>query len=465
MQLKRRHGRARGRADRIARKRPRRLGRPGADARDISAALATATCALLGTSAPAPVVAQEIGQWQFDTAGFYYGEASRIQDLSFRLFARNQSSEDKYLTLTGSIDALTGASPTGAAPSASAQRFSFPVTVTRPSGGSSTSSGYSAAPGELPVDPNFADRRFAGSAEWQRPLGRLTTLDFGGSASTERDYTHFGVDSRIAHDFNQRNTTLTAGFAYAADSVAPIGGVPVALTDWSAGALTGSSSQAKHVLDGLLGVTQVINRHTIAQLNYSVSRADGYLTDPYKILSVVDPVTGDLLPGSVPRIGLYLYEQRPDRREQKGFFGLIKHDFNQRVVVDASFRSMTDDWGIDSTTTDLHLRWDFGGDKFLEPHLRFYSQTAATFYRTVLFAGEPLPAFASADMRLGELDAVTVGLKFGAKTRSGLFSARFELYRQSNKPSPDALVGSLRSLDLTPDLTAVIGEITYRFKY
>jgi hypothetical protein len=464
MQLRRRHGRARGRDNRFRHGHGRRRGGPGADARDISAALATATCALLGTSAPAPAVAQEIDQWQFDAAGFYYGEASRIQDLSFRLFARNQSAEDKFLTLTFSADALTGASPNGAAPSASAQRFSFPVTVTRPSGGSSTSSGYAAGPGELPVDPNFSDRRFAGGAEWQRPLGRLTTLDFGGSASTERDYTHFGVDSRIAHDFNQRNTTLTAGLSYAADSVEPIGGVPVALTDWSAGALTGSSSLAKHVTDGLIGVTQVINRHTIAQVNYSVSRADGYLTDPYKILSVVDPVTGDLLPGSVPGIGLYLYEQRPDRREQKGLFGLIKHDFDQRVVVEASFRAMTDDWGIDSKTTDLHLRWDFASDKFLEPHLRFYSQTAASFYHTVLFAGE-LPAFASADMRLGELDAVTVGLKFGAKTRSGLFSARLELYRQTNKPSPDALVGSLRPLDLTPDLNAVIGEITYRFNY
>ena len=465
MQLKRRHGRARRGGDRNARKHGPRLERPRGEARDISAALATATCALLGTSAPAPVVAQEIGEWQFDTAGFYYGEANRIEDFSFRLFARYQSSEDKYLTMTGSIDALTGASPNGAAPSASAQRFSFPVTVTRPSGGSSTSSGYTAAAGELPVDPNFSDRRFAGSAEWQRPLGRLTTLNFGGSASTERDYTHFGVDARIAHDFNERNTTLTAGLSYAADTVAPIGGVPVALTDWSAGALTGSSSEPKHVTDGLLGVTQVINRHTIAQLNYSVSRANGYLTDPYKILSVVDPVTGNLLPGSVSGIGLYLYEQRPDSREQKGLFGLIKHDFGEHVVADVSYRAMTDDWGIDSKTWDTHLRWDFASGKFLEPHLRFYSQTAASFYHTVLFAGEPPPAYASADMRLGELDAVTIGLKYGAKTRSGLFSMRLELYRQANKPSPDALVGSLRPLDLTPDLNAVVGEITYRFKY
>jgi len=195
-----------------------------------------------------------------------------------------------------------------------------------------------------------------------------------------------------------------------------------------------------------------------------VSRSDGYLTDPYKVLSVVDPVTGNLIPSPTPGIALYRFENRPDQREKQSLFGLLKHDFSGHVL-EATYRYMTDDWGIASQTLDTHLNWDLGGGKFLEPHLRFYSQTAADFYHTVLFNGEPLPTYATADYRLGEFDAVTLGMKFGTKTRSGQFSARVELYRQSGKPSPDALVGSLRTLDLTPDLTAVIGELTYRFNY
>ncbi len=50
---------------------------------------------------------------------------------------------------------------------------------------------------------------------------------------------------------------------------------------------------SKDVLDLVLGVTQVINRNLLVQLNYSFSSADGYLNDPYKIVSLVDPVTGD----------------------------------------------------------------------------------------------------------------------------------------------------------------------------
>jgi Protein of unknown function (DUF3570) len=431
--------------------------------REIGAALATATCALLGTSAPSVAVAQDIGQWRVDAAGLYYGEQDRVRDYSVNVLARTQPLEDRLLSLTFSFDTLTGASPNGAAPSASAQTFARPITLTRTSGGGTIASGgnFTVPAGMLPLDDRFKDTRYAGSAEWQRPLGRLGTLSFGGSLSTEHDYSHVGVDTRVARDFNNRNTTLSAGVGWSNDDVKPIGGSPVPFDVLSESSPT-TGNASKHVLDVLLGVTQVFTQHTLAQLNYSVSRADGYLTDPYKIMSVVDPVTGELAPGPDPGIGLYLFERRPDSRDKRSLFGLLKHDFGGNVM-DASYRVMTDDWGVDSQTLDMHYRWNFGSDKYFEPHLRFYKQTAADFYHTVLFAAEPLPTYASADYRLGDFDAVTFGFKYGTKTPLGQFAARIELYRQTAKPSPDALVGSLRGLDLTPDLKALIAEISYRF--
>jgi hypothetical protein len=444
----------------------------------LSASLATATCALLGTASPGAAVAQDIGEWQIDTAGFYYGEADgRVQDLSLNVLARTQISEDKFLDLTLGIDSLTGASPNGAAPSASPQVFPRPISITRTSGGGTQTSGgnWLVPAGELPLDSSFQDKRFAGSASWQQPLGQLSTVNFGGSISSEYDYKHFGLDTRIARDFNNRNTTLSAGVAWANDTVEPVGGIPIAFS-----ALTGrespggvesdsdegqynEGSKPKDVVDLLLGVTQVIGRHTIGQVNYSMSRSDGYLTDPYKILSVVDGVSGDVMPGPDPGTGLYLYESRPDYREKRSLYGMIKHDFGGNVM-DVSYRAMSDDWGIESKTMDLHYRWNFGGGRFIQPHIRLYSQTAADFYHTVLFDGEPLPSFATADYRLGKFDAMTVGFKYGQPTQSGEFSTRLELYRQSSSPSPEALVGSLQSVDLTPDLTAVLAEISYRFK-
>jgi hypothetical protein len=436
-------------------------------AREVATALTTATCALLGTGAPSAVLAQDIGQWKVDTAGLYYGESGRVSDLSFNALARTQPFEDRYLNLTFSFDSLSGASPNGAAPSASTQKFPRPITLTRTSGGGTVQSGggaFTVAPGDLPLDSSFQDMRYAGSVNWQRPLGRLGIVDFGGGVSVEHDYTHLGLDTHIAHDFNDRNTTLSGGIAWSDDSVDPIGGVPVPFSplERSSGLGWTQTSQAKHVVDLLVGVTQVLGRHTIAQLNFSRSQADGYLTDPYKIMSVVDPVTGDLAPGPDPGSGLYLYENRPSSRTKDSVFGMLKRDFGGNVL-DVSYRFMTDDWGVDSHTLDMHFRWRFSSDKFLQPHLRFYSQTAASFYHSVLFEGQAIPQYATADYRLGDMNAVTVGLEFGAKTSNGQFGARLELYRQSAKPSPDALVGSLRGLDLTPDMNALIAQLTYRF--
>jgi Protein of unknown function (DUF3570) len=440
---------------------------------DIAAPLTAATCALLGLPAPGSVSAQEIGEWQIDTGGLYYGEADRVRDLNVSVLAKTQISEDKYLDLAFTLDTLTGASPNGAAPSASGQYFAVPITFTRTSGGATVQSGggrYLVPAGELPLDPTFKDTRYAGSAHWQRLFARLTNFDVGGSVSIEHDYTHVGVDTQIAHDFNRRNTTLSGGIAWADDTVKPVGGSPLAFSSLrfitgqggvQEDAETGPSSQGKRVKDLLLGLTQVLNRTTLVQINYSLSRSSGYLTDPYKVLSIVD-LTGDLAAGPDAGYGLYLYESRPDMREKRSLYGLLKHDFNGNVL-DASYRVMSDDWGVDSRTLDLHYRFDFGADRFLQPHLRFYSQTAADFYHTVLLDGEPLPQYATADSRLGKFDAVTLGVKYGVKMRTGQFSARFEVYRQMSQPSADSLLGSLSTLDLTPDLTAVIAQISYKF--
>jgi hypothetical protein len=221
--------------------------------------------------------------------------------------------------------------------------------------------------------------------------------------------------------------------------------------------------QSKDVTDFLLGVTQVINRQTVVQLNYSLSQSDGYLSDPYKILTVVDGTTGLPLagpPGS--GLNLYLFEQRPDQRDKQSLFGLLKRDIGGHVL-DVSLRLMTDDWGIDSQTADFRFRWNLSGGQFIEPHLRLYSQNAADFYHTVLIDGPPLPAYASADYRLAEFTAVTVGIKYGRETRTGQFSTRLEFYQHSGNADPAAQFGALGGVDLFPDLSAVIAQFSYSF--
>jgi hypothetical protein len=423
----------------------------------VGTSLAAATATLLGQSVASDVVAQELTPWEFDTAALYYSESdSRVQDFSVNALARKELREESYLSLRLALDTLTGASPSGAVPANVVQTF------TTPSGNSS----YSVAPGQQPLDTSFLDTRVALGANYEWPITRLTLFNVGVSLSDEYDYTHTGVNMKLARDFNNRNTTLSFGVALASDTVDPVGGAPVGLSPLMGedGAVNKRGSQSKDVTDLLLGVTQVINRKTVVQFNYSLSDSDGYLSDPYKMLSVVDPVLGDPVapPAGVDLDYFYRYEHRPDTREKEGFFGLLKRDIGGDVF-DVSYRYMTDDWDIDSHTLDLHYRRNLSSGSYIQPHLRFYSQTAASFYHTVLFDGDPLPSLATADYRLGEFDAVTIGVKFGKPTSRGEISGRLELYQQTGKAQPGSQIGSLRSFDLNPELNAVIAQFSYSF--
>ncbi len=148
---------------------------------------------------------------------------------------------------------------------------------------------------------------------------------------------------------------------------------------------------------------------------------------------------------------------------KQSLFGLLKHDLGGHVL-EASYRYMTDDWGIDSQTVDLHVRFAMGAGRYLQPHLRYYTQSAADFYRTVLFDGEPLPEFASADYRLAAFDGVTLGFKYGWPGKLGDWSLRASYYQAVGQPSAGSDVGVLRDLDLDPNMKAIIAQFSFKFR-
>jgi hypothetical protein len=421
--------------------------------------LAAATCALLGTNLPEPVQAQEDPGWGFDTALLYYGEDNdRVQDFSASVIGTRTYVDDRILTFGVTVDALTGASPNGALPQ------SFAQTLTQPSG----KNVFSTSANELPIDDTFRDTRVAMTANWQQPLGRLYQINIGARASKEFDYLHLGLNAKLSRDFNDRNTTLSGGFAIASDEIDPEGGTPDGLSQMlNVGDLSNRrGSESKDLFDVIFGVTQVINRNLVAQINYSYSDSSGYLSDPYKIVSVVDGTSGDAIANlPAPAAGpshIYRYEQRPEERAKHSLYAQAKH-FSNGKVLDISYRYMTDDWEIDSHTIDLRYRWPIGGG-YLEPHLRYYSQTAADFYNLSLVDGDPLPEFSSADHRLGEFDAVTLGAKYGWKTKNDNdMNVRLEFYQQSGSVSGNQLIGNQANQDNYPDLNAVILQYGYSF--
>ena len=127
---------------------------------------------------------------------------------------------------------------------------------------------------------------------------------------------------------------------------------------------------------------------------------------------------------------LYLYEKRPDQRTKQSVFAEWRYAFDRDSMA-VNLRYMTDDWGVTSETLEARYRWNIKRAQLpraapallhadrgrLLPHRAVCGRSAA--------ASSPRPTTASAD-----LDAYTVGAKYGHLTDRGEFSVRLEYYRQ-----------------------------------
>jgi len=426
------------------------------EAKKIGPALAAATCGVLGIASTPALAQGEPGTWDFDVANLYYAESdSRVTAVEPVFSATRYFSDDRQLNLKAVFDTLTGASPNGATPSDQVQTF------TRTSGGQT----YDVEANDAPLYDGFRDTRVALSASWLAPLNREWEYTASVYGSSEFDYTSIGTGGTIKRYLNNKNTALNTGLFVSFDTVNPPNGTPPPLAEMARIARN-DSDDSKTIIDALFGVTQVINRQTIMQLNYSLSQSSGYLNDAYQLLSVIDLNPGLNYGGNFQVGGnnVYLYEARPDSRMKHSIYWQTKYALENGDVIDGSYRFMLDDWGINSHTFDFRYRWDLGGS-YIEPHFRYYMQSKADFYQRYIGSDEYSAGNlteATADYRLGDMDALTVGMKFGWKLKNNKeINTRIEYYLQRN--TGDNGVGLLRAQDLYPDNRAIIFQVGYSF--
>jgi hypothetical protein len=404
--------------------------------------------------------------WQVDSSLLVYSESdSRVTAIEPIVALKKDLGDERIFSMKMTLDSLTGASPNGAVASNSPQTF------TGPSGENS----YTADAGETPLDDSFKDTRAALNLGWEQPWGERNKISVGGNFSKEYDFTSVALNAAIARDFNNKNTTLSFGVGYEADQINPVGGTPVELTAMVYGEENEDlkqtrSDESKNVLDVLLGVTQVMNRRWVTQLNYSYGSSSGYHTDPYKILSVLDDQGNIVNHPSADIDNWYAYESRPDSRTRHSLYWANKIHLTEDVI-DFSYRYYTDDWGIDSHTLDLRYRYQFAGNMYFEPHVRLYQQTAADFYNLYLLQSQQVTGnnidldYASADPRLAELSGITFGLKYGIEfSRTSEFNIRVEQYTQSYEVNRSDLP-ELSGLDLAPDMEAMTISVGYSFEF
>lgn len=278
------------------------------------------------------------------------------------------------LDLTLSHDTISGASPNGGYPTLDV------TTTTSASGNSSTNTS-----GKVPLT-TYNDHRDSISFGYSRRFGaHLPSIEF--SYSKEKDYTAQTFGLSDSWTVLEGRGTLHGGFSFSNDTVAPV---------------TTKLTFPKQEHSFALGWTWVLGEDDLLDVSGSLGRLSGDLDDPYKIV----PVGLTTLP-----------DHRPDNRERKTLVVKEAHHFDWDGALKTNYRYYWDDWGIKSHTLDFTYDQRFDEGWTLSPRLRYYTQSAATFYAASFDAPQ---TYHSADYRLSPFDSILVGLSAGFEVADGL---------------------------------------------
>lgn len=222
------------------------------------------------------------------------------------------------------------------------------------------------------------------------------SLNLGGGFSQERDYTSRFVSSNLSWDFNKKLTTLNLGASVAFDVIEP--------SNFNADCGINCHKTSQQYL---IGLSQILDKNSLLQLNMTVNYSEGYLSDPYKTVWFYDDLT----------VSDIQNDKRPKSKMQFAWLAqYVRHFENlNNAALHADYRFTTDDWGINSHTTELSWHQPIGDGFQLIPRFRYYSQDNADFYAPVFSGnGQNYDAYSS-DYRLAGFGAISGGLKI-AKT-------------------------------------------------
>lgn len=249
------------------------------------------------------------------------------------------------------------------------------------------------------------DERTAGELRVTRHWDRAS-LTLGGAFSSENDYRSRALSLRGTVSSDDNNRTWSVGVGRSDDRIDPVNFVVV--------------NERRRTTDLLLGVTQVLTPVDIVQATLTHAMGDGYYSDPYKAL-----------------------DRRPRERAQTALWLRWNHHFATLGATSRlGWRGYRDDWDVRSQTLVGEWVQSMGDGWTLTPSLRYYTQSAASFFYPPVYdpvLGEPFPtdyaarpnAIRSADARLSAFGAGSIGLRVAkAIDRSSTVDFKLEYYEQ-----------------------------------
>ena len=257
---------------------------------------------------------------------------------------------------------------------------------------------------------SFRDRRLTGEVRLTRHLER-SAWTAGIALSDEYDYRSRAVSAGVRLRSDDGNTEWSAGAAVTRDRIDGADPSPVA--------------GDRRTTELIAGITRITSPRDVVQVQASVARADGVLSDPYKFP-----------------------DRRPDRRDQATLLLRWNHHVADGPAVLAGstlrtqYRYHRDDWGVRAHTLGAEWVRPIGGGWTVTPLARLHSQSAARFYYDPVYdpvLGAPFPPgfgatpgrLLSPDQRLSAFGALAAGLRLAWRIDDAwTVDVRAEWYRQ-----------------------------------
>lgn len=247
----------------------------------------------------------------------------------------------------------------------------------------------------------------------------------GVSWSTEDDYQSLSASYHRERELASGHTTAAWGLSYSDDRLSPTDATEYGRIEH---AQRDSASLS-------FSLTRIINRNMLLQSGVQLTRQSGFLSDPYKMVWVVDQVLAD---------------SRPDERVLFSWTARLRlYGQKSGGALHANYRYFDDDWGVNAHTLDISWHQPFAGNWELAPLLRFHRQGAADFYSTT-FSTAPPDGHATSDYRQSGFGATGLGVSVTWRAEDWELKFNAQWYNSSESQALDgARVGTPGLVDFT----------------
>ena len=211
------------------------------------------------------------------------------------------------------------------------------------------------------------------------------SLSVNGMYSTEHDYSSKTFASNISFPFAKKNTVFQIGYAGNWDKVFPDNRF------WIKDRTTQSVN---------LGVSQILSKNLIGQLDFSFININGYMLDGYQVVRIINGSTFQNLEPIAP-----------DKRVRKALGGKLNYGVSRKSTLQFGYRYYWDTWDIKSHTIEAGYKSHLSEAVNFSLDLRQYFQAKAYFFKPEYLTPEP---FMVVDSKLnsGYTTDISVGFDF-----------------------------------------------------